>query len=291
MKSRSISPSPQPSPRWGEGDVGAGARDGAILAWLGLVAVLVGLALLTLYVFGSAVGGSGVPANLAILLTAYSPALAAVAVSACWPGGGGAGRLLRQVLRWRVHPSWFVLAMAGPTVLVLAAVKLDLVLGAAPPARLIGVPAGFGLVLGSLVSGMVGEEPGWRGFAQAGLQRRHGALVAALLVGLVWATWHLWDWLAPGGGRDFSWLVLISTYVRMVSTAVVYAWLYNSTGGSLPVVMLAHLGHNLAVQFVGGADEAELVIAVLYFLVAAAVVLVTQGRLRSPRLTARRGSD
>jgi membrane protease YdiL (CAAX protease family) len=39
----------------------------------------------------------------------------------------------------------------------------------------------------------LGEEPGWLGFA---LQRLHGPLVGSLILGPLWALWHLpffWD--------------------------------------------------------------------------------------------------
>ena len=58
--------------------------------------------------------------------------------------------------------------------------------------RYSGLPA-LGVVPIAVIVILVtfGEETGWRGFALPVLQRRHGALVAALLVTPIWALWHL----------------------------------------------------------------------------------------------------
>ena len=48
-----------------------------------------------------------------------------------------------------------------------------------------------GTLLGvALLTGLA-EEPGWRGYAQPTANRRYQPLVAALVVSLIWAAWHL----------------------------------------------------------------------------------------------------
>jgi membrane protease YdiL (CAAX protease family) len=39
--------------------------------------------------------------------------------------------------------------------------------------------------------GAIGEEVGWAGFVTDPLQQRFGALMAALVIGSVWAVWHI----------------------------------------------------------------------------------------------------
>jgi membrane protease YdiL (CAAX protease family) len=131
------------------------------------------------------------------------------------------------------------------------------------------------IIFGSLLA----EEPGWRGFAQPRLQMRHGALAASVFIGLLWSTWHLWYVILPGGFSNVTGTDAVATYIRLTSTAVVYAWMYNSTDGSLLITMLAHLGHNLAASLIPAAGDGgrqHLVNAMAYLVAAVVVVVITE---------------
>lgn len=61
--------------------------------------------------------------------------------------------------------------------------------------------------------------------------------------------------------------------MRLISIAVIYGWIYNKTRGSLLLVMLAHAGHNIAVDLLPSpTKEAALLLACLYLAAAIAVV-------------------
>ena len=138
------------------------------------------------------------------------------------------------------------------------------------------------VILGSLFA----EEPGWRGFGQPRLQTRYGALAASILIGLLWSTWHLWYVIAPGGFANVTETAAVATYVRLTSTSIVYAWMYNNTNGSLLIAMLAHLGHNLAASFMPTPDDGgrqHLIVALIYLVMAMVVIVWTEPRtLRRP---------
>ena len=114
--------------------------------------------------------------------------------------------------------------------------------------------ASFSLLVGALIAGSFGEEVGWRGLGQPRLQTRFGALTAAVIVGILWSAWHLWPVLAPGGLGSTEASDVVLTFVRLIAMAIVYAWLYNSTRGSLLIVMIAHAGYDMGVNLVPGAN-------------------------------------
>ena len=218
-----------------------------------------------------------VAVGVGILLTGYAPTFAALFVAWLMPGGGGVAALLRPVLRWRVAPAWYVAVLAAPIVLFLVAVGIHVAVGGAAPASLLSVPRGpdLAFLFGALVAGSFGEEVGWRGFAQPRLQGHYTPLVASVIVGSIWATWHIWPVITPGGG-GITWLIALETYARLIAMSVIYAWIFNATGGSVLLVMLAHAGHNIAVRVVtpppGTETELPLFVAALYVVVAGVVV-------------------
>src|SRR5258708_22015684 len=182
-----------------------------------------------------------------MLATSCAPTLAALLVAAFYPGAGGVRSVSRQVRTWRIGLVWYTIALIGPIILLFAAEAFSAVRRGAPPSRWAILPSFSGpgglyfVIFGSLFA----EEPGWRGFAQPRLQTRYGALTASVVIGLLWSTWHLWYVILPGGLSNVTGTDAVATYIRLVSTAIVYAWTYNSTNGSLFIAMLAHLGHNL----------------------------------------------
>jgi membrane protease YdiL (CAAX protease family) len=220
-----------------------------------------------------------------MLVSSCSPTLAALLIAGIYPGAGGARSLVRQVRIWRVGIVWYGVAIISPVGLFLLADAIHVALGGTRPLHWLVLPSvsGFGpgglfwVVFGSLFA----EEIGWRGFAQPRLQRRYGALRASIMIGVLWATWHLWPVITPGGLSLETLEDAIATYVRLIATAIAYAWIYNCTKGALLLVMLAHFGHNFAatiVQTPPGTSHFHLTLALLYFVVAVGIVLTTGSR-------------
>ena len=96
-----------------------------------------------------------------------------------------------------------------------------------------------------------GEEIGWRGYALPRLAVRVGLARASLLLGLIWACWHLPLFFIPGVdnyGQSFPIFV-----VGVTALSVAIAWLYANTNGSLLLTMLMHSAVNQTVGIVPSA--------------------------------------
>ena len=66
------------------------------------------------------------------------------------------------------------------------------------------------------------------------------ALVASLIVGVVWALWHVPKYLTAGDPHDLPfWFFALN----MLASAILYTWVFNCTGGSLLLVLLLPLRH------------------------------------------------
>jgi membrane protease YdiL (CAAX protease family) len=87
------------------------------------------------------------------------------------------------------------------------------------------------------------EDFGWFGYLLPRLQAKLNALASGLVVGVFWGLIHLGNWLLPPGNpwRDDSFWAFA---LQIILASILYAWLYNNTGGKLLPVMLAHAMSN-----------------------------------------------
>jgi uncharacterized protein len=179
---------------------------------------------------------------------AIGPALAAAIVSQVAHGKTGVRDLLKGLIRWRVGLVWYIVAVLSPVVLLTVAQVVTKLLGLTVT---IPVPQVNLSIFGFGVNFLANtcEEIGWRGFALPHLQKRYNALIATLIVGVLWSLWHLpLVFLVgnPMSGFPFVW------FISIVADAFVYTWIYNSTKGSVLLVALFHGSLNIFGAFIVG---------------------------------------
>jgi membrane protease YdiL (CAAX protease family) len=99
-------------------------------------------------------------------------------------------------------------------------------------------------MLAAFFVGALGEELGWSGYAIDPMQERWGALQAGILLGLVWAAWHVIALIQAH--RSAAWIAWWC--LGTVTMRVVIVWLYNGTGKSVFAVSLFHAIGNVSWQ-------------------------------------------
>jgi uncharacterized protein len=214
----------------------------------------------------------------------FGPDLAVLVVVALTVGRTGVRRLLGSLTRWRAAPRWYALVLGLPVLVTLVAVYAMRLWGA--PGSAMPAPADFAsylivLPLAAIIGGPLGEELGFRGYALPLLQQRHPALVAVAVLFVGHAIWHLPLFFTADPPPVGAFLI------GLLAGGVVLAWLFNSTG-NLVLVILLHAGFNTAQQvFMGGFDGAasahvQLLVALGWVLAAGVVVWRTRGTL-APR--------
>jgi membrane protease YdiL (CAAX protease family) len=188
------------------------------------------------------------------------PMVAAVLVTGLTRGQAGVATLLARVFKWRVPWRYYVFAVLAPCALFLtAAVGNRVFLGEWPRLSLLGEadylpPLGPAGVLGLwLLTYGLGEEVGWRGFGLPHLQRTRTAASATLILALLWAFWHLPAFFFRDTYVELGLFGFPMFAIVMIFAAMVLTWLYNSTRGSLLLVILFHAVFNwLSVSEAGG---------------------------------------
>ncbi len=169
----------------------------------------------------------------------FGASIAGVITIALADGKEGLRDLTQRALRWRVGWLWWLTALFFTGLLVLPAIAINAQLGGSWPSFAFfkqdwaSIPVFF---LITLIGGPLGEEFGWRGFALPHLQRKWGPLIASIVIGVVWALWHLPQFFRTDTFQAQMGLRLLPIYiVAEIALATVITWVYNKTGGSLLV--------------------------------------------------------
>ena len=187
-------------------------------------------------------GGTGLDANPIFLLGVFAPSLVALGLTARAAGREGVLALLGRITEVPDHARWYVFAVTYFAAIKLAAAVAHRLFAGAWPA--FGETPVYVMAMAIVISTPVqaGEEIGWRGYALPRLAAHLGLPAASVVLGVVWACWHLPLFFMRGAdtfGQSFPMYLLSVT-----ALSVAMAWLYWRTNASLFMVMLMHAAVN-----------------------------------------------
>ncbi len=220
------------------------------------------------------------------------PTLAAFIMTGITEGKAGVLRLLHRFIQWGAGWQWYLFILLGiPALLLLGIIVLPGALAnfhGLPPPLLVSYPVSFVVIF--FLGGSLGEEPGWRGFVLPRLQPRYGPLWGTLLLGVLWACWHLPHFLTPlqGGGPGTSFATFLTNFpIFVLSTmaiAIIFTWVFNHTRGSLFIAILLHASINTSGALVAlfpvlNVTSTDLAALIGFGVPALLIVILTRGRL------------
>jgi len=223
-------------------DLGAGPRSSGLARYPLLTFTVLTLVLSWLPVIPYALGVF--PGTL----LACGPFLAAIITAAVVGGKKGLGDYFRRLIRWRAGLGWYLVALLAPVAGWAIAAYVNVLLGAASPSP--DQLAGWSLIVTSTLIFLINpfggawEEPGWRGYALPLLLRRHSALVASAVLGVIWTLWHVPMFLTGFIPWPDAVLVFALTFV--------FTAIYLHTAGSVVIAFLLHASLNGAGEFFVG---------------------------------------
>ncbi len=180
-------------------------------------------------------------------ISIWSPTISAVILSGLLGGMPAVGKLLRGFTIWRVNYKWYLAAMflfIGPLIFALFYIMLGFEYVGIDPS-LTALTAVLAL-MSTLYLGPLSEEAGWRGFALPRLQERFSALTSSVILGIIWACWHLPLYLVGPRMPFYIYLPLVTVL------SILFTWLYNNTRGSLIIAVLAHFSFNFGANSIPG---------------------------------------
>ena len=184
--------------------------------------------------------------NPLFVLAVWGPTLSAFIVTGVTEGKGGMKRLLKRLLPGRARVHWYLFAVfAFPACSIL----INLSIGRPSGLFETSMNSLFSFLLVNLITGPLGEEFGWRGFALPRLLRSFSPLVASLILGLIWGVWHLPSFFfseLPQGSISLPIFVL-----GALSLSIIITWMYLHVKGSVLFSILLHYTVNFSLSLIG----------------------------------------
>lgn len=214
------------------------------------------------------------PASAAALVT---PMLAALILTHRRGGWAGVRQLFSRVLDFRrmQNRAWLApVLLLNPVIYLLAYAAMRLAGRPLPDPQVPWLLAPVFLL--AFFAAAVGEELGWMGCACEPLEARWGALRAGLLLGGVWAVFHLVPDLQNEQTAGWIFWHRLTT----VSLRVLIVWVYNNTGKSLFSALLFHAMSNVCWTLFPnyGSHYDPLFVGALTLLATAAVLIIYEPR-------------
>jgi membrane protease YdiL (CAAX protease family) len=197
------------------------------------------------------------------------PTLAALGVSAAL---GSVELLLERLLIWPIGLQWWLLAFLTVPITYIAATGLYSIRTRQRPARFFRRPGiGWRSLLLSQIMVVSSEEIGWRAFALPILIQRFGSLGGTLILGPVWALWHLPMFRVPSSHQKGSFWKFV---YGLTVWSVIMTATFTGSGGSILPAMLFHATANVAAFVMDVPDGAEPYSAAILGLIALVTVVL-----------------
>lgn len=207
-----------------------------------------------------------------------SALMAVVPMVAVWLLRRGGTPAVRRAERGSGH-SWWLLALSCAFMpLVMASCLLWSAWTGNEPPLVFPSPGALATMVVVFAVAAYAEEVGWSRYMSDRLLHR-GPLVAGVVVGVVWAVWHVIPWLQAG--HDARWVLAQSGYTVVARIVIVRLYVRSERALAVPVVFHAFMNVSTFAYPVLGSyyEPAQALIALLAWF----VVMLLVGRVWTSR--------
>jgi membrane protease YdiL (CAAX protease family) len=150
------------------------------------------------------------------------------------------------MIQWRFGLGSYLLAIFGLVILYLMTILLSGALPIQTLAEKWSLIFSFYLpaLLTTYLINPIGEETGWTGFALHHLQKQWSPWLSAIVLGLLWAIWHLPAYFIPSEMGKFNPFGFVIFMFMAIFTRVIWTWVTNKAKGSGIAGVLLHASSN-----------------------------------------------
>lgn len=191
-------------------------------------------------------------------IAAYGPALSAIATLLIF-NRKTLGGLFKRIVTWRVPIQWYITALLLQPAFILAAAGISYVMGCAPDfGGAMIFTLGNGITPDNALAAFIpylllqaisvlGEEIGWRGYALPALLSKSGWMTSGLILGGLWAVWHVPLFLTAGSAQ--SGMSPVWYFTDLMASSLIFVWLFMRSKGSVLIATLLHASINTFTLF------------------------------------------
>jgi uncharacterized protein len=187
----------------------------------------------------SPLAGPGRWLYLTAVLAPHGSALVSTAVEG---GRAEVGAFYRRITR-QVPFRWVIIAICVPPIIYLVRDAISLSFHLPHDSFFHHPPRTIAALLLGQLTVVLGEEPGWRGFALPRLVGLLGPIVGTLALGFAWALWHL-PLFIIGGTPQYG-TGFIPFALELIAWSMVMTLIMMRTRGSVVPAMLFHASGNV----------------------------------------------
>jgi CAAX protease family protein len=164
------------------------------------------------------------------------PGISGVVLTRIVDGRSGLYDLFSRMFLARVPARWYIMLLLPPVLVLCVLLFLQTFVSPVYASNRFLTGILFGLPAGFL------EEIGWMGYAYPKIRRPDNGLAPAIVLGLLWALWHLpvINFLGTASPHGRYWFDFFLAFaVAMTAMRVLISWMYINTGS----VLLTQLMH------------------------------------------------
>lgn len=168
--------------------------------------------------------------TVVLVLGAFGPLVGALVAVRSEKNKGGVGLYLKRFLSFNIGYKAFIfplLILCGTTLLawflpsLFGYEKISMLL----PSAWVFVP----YIVAMMIFGGGQEEFGWRAYALPKLEESLGYWKSNILLGTIWAVWHLPLWFIPGSSQQF--MHFVGFLMLTVGYSLLFSWFRKLAGG------------------------------------------------------------
>jgi len=181
----------------------------------------------------------------------FGPAVGAIVVTLIISGKTGFKELMRKILLFSVHYSYYLFALLFIVFVTVISILIYMLL-IDQKIEIKGIESWIEFILYFIIilflGGPLGEEVGWRGFLQPKLHEKFNPFLASIFIFVIWMIWHIPLFWLEGAEQQGS--SIISFAILVLCMSFLFTWLYLNTKGSLMLALLFHTSINFVSAYV-----------------------------------------